>query len=104
LLSAPSSGPASFRLQLFTAPEARPVAVVIQRTDEGASLINAGERYAEAVWQHHCPDEPQLPIWIQRLLISEWEHNDFAFVAFPVEAPYRLGASVCRPPARSRIS
>jgi hypothetical protein len=84
--------PASFRLQLFTAPQARPVAVAIQRTDEGASLISACERYAEAVWQHHCSDEPQPPIWIQRLLLPERQHNDFTFVPFPVEGRHRLGA------------
>ena len=40
---------AAFRLQLFTAPGTRPVAVVIQRHGEGASMFNAAERYAEAV-------------------------------------------------------
>lgn len=41
---------AAFRLQLFTAPGTWPVAVVIQRHGEGASVFNAVERYAEAVW------------------------------------------------------
>ena len=37
--------PATFRLQLFTAPGRRPVAVVVQQTGEGAGLINEGEHY-----------------------------------------------------------
>ncbi len=42
--------PATFRLQLFTAPGARPVAVVIQQAPgEGAGLVNEGERYAGAL-------------------------------------------------------
>jgi hypothetical protein len=59
---------AAFRLQLFTAPGTRPVAVVIQRHGEGASVFNAAERYAEAVWQRHCPDEDAPPIWILRFI------------------------------------
>lgn len=56
--------PATFRLQLFTTPHARPVAVVTQQAGEGAGLINEGERYAEAVWQRHCPAEPGPPVWL----------------------------------------
>jgi hypothetical protein len=39
------------RVQLFTAPGHRPVAVVTQRAEEGPSLTNWAERYAAAVWQ-----------------------------------------------------
>ncbi len=45
----------SFRLQLFTAPGLRPVAVATQTVGEGASLMNRAERFAEAIWQRHCP-------------------------------------------------
>lgn len=64
-----SRHPATFRLQLFTAPRGRPVAVVIQWAGEGVGLINEGERYAEAVWLRHCPAEPGPPVWIERLLL-----------------------------------
>lgn len=87
--------PATFRLQLFTAPRARPVAVVIQRAGEGAGLINEGERYAEAVWQRHCPADPGPPVWIERFLLPSHDHDHFTTVTFPVTGPYRLG-----PPAR----
>ncbi|GAB2841214.1 hypothetical protein GCM10027176_51330 [Actinoallomurus bryophytorum] len=65
--------PATFRLQLFTTPGARPVAVAIQATNEGPSLANAGEHYAEAVWQQHCPDENRPPIWIERFLLPPYD-------------------------------
>jgi hypothetical protein len=55
-----------FRLQLFTAPGRRPVAVAIQTYDEGGSLTNRVEAYVEDVWRTHCPDEKRPPIWVQR--------------------------------------
>jgi hypothetical protein len=86
---------AAFRLQLFTAPGTRPVAVVIQRHGEGASVFNAAERYAEAVWQRHCPDEDAPPIWIQRFIFPWQDDDPFRIVTFPVLGPYQLG-----PPGR----
>ncbi|WP_433136439.1 hypothetical protein ACQPZ8_30095 [Actinomadura nitritigenes] len=65
--------PDTFRLQLFTAPGARPVAVAIQATNEGASLVNGRERYLAEVWRRHCPDEPQPPLWIRRQLLRGWD-------------------------------
>ncbi|MFK0296331.1 hypothetical protein ACIQU6_38470 [Streptomyces sp. NPDC090442] len=62
---------ATFRLQLFTAPGARPVAVATQLPQEGASLANMAERYAAVVWRRHCPEEADPPLWIQRLLDGE---------------------------------
>ncbi|WP_055692570.1 hypothetical protein [Streptomyces prasinus] len=54
--------PGTFRLQLFTAPGARPVAVATQiASPEGMSLMNVVERFAGAVWERHCPD--QAPVW-----------------------------------------
>jgi hypothetical protein len=92
--------PATFRLQLFTAPGARPVAVVIQQAGEGSGLVNEGARYAEAVWRRHCPGHAVPPIWIQRLLLPGHENDGFTAVTFPVTGPYELG-----PPARrARIS
>jgi hypothetical protein len=47
--------PATFRLQLFIAPGARPVAIVTQHLGEDGALGNERELYAEAVWRQHCP-------------------------------------------------
>jgi hypothetical protein len=52
---------ATFRLQLYTAPGTRPVAVVVQSHGEGPSVFNAAERYAEAVWQRCCPTCVRVP-------------------------------------------
>lgn len=92
-------GPAagSFRLQLFTTPGRRPVAVVTQVAGEGASLINRSERYVEAAWKRHCPQEPQPPIWIARQLPGA--DSDFGFLhvqftaigAYAVASPPRWG-------------
>ncbi|MEU3920095.1 hypothetical protein [Streptomyces sp. NPDC029004] len=79
--------PCTFRLQLFTAPGERPVAVATQLPDEGASLINRAERYAAQVWRAHCASEQQPPIWIQHLLPDE----GFTFVPFDVTGQYELG-------------
>ncbi|MFF3326499.1 hypothetical protein [Streptomyces sp. NPDC002889] len=62
---APSGFPATCRLQLFTAPGARSVAVVIQVFGEGMGLTNAAEAFAGAVWERHCPGEELPPIWVQ---------------------------------------
>jgi len=78
--------PCTFRLQLFTAPGHRSVAVATQTFGEGASLTNAAERYAMAVWRTHCPDETKPPIWIQHHLPGD----DFELVTFTVEGPFTL--------------
>lgn len=83
-------GEASFRLQLFTAPGQRPVAVVTQTTYEGASLTNAAERFAAAVWERHCPEEKQPPVWVQRQLLHDDDEADFQLVTFKESEPYRL--------------
>ncbi|MFI0169502.1 hypothetical protein [Streptomyces sp. NPDC017095] len=60
---------ATFRLQLFTADGARPVAVAAQIAGaEGMSLMNGVERFAGAVWERHCPAEDQPPVWVERQL------------------------------------
>ncbi|MFF1407665.1 hypothetical protein [Streptomyces sp. NPDC058294] len=59
--------PGTFRLQLFTAPGARPVAVATQIAgEEGMSLMNGVERFAGAVWERHCPDQDLPPVWVER--------------------------------------
>lgn len=62
---------ARFRLQVFTAPGLRPVAVATQTAGEGPSLINGAEQYAQAAWRQTCPQELRPPIWVQRFLMDE---------------------------------
>jgi hypothetical protein len=52
------------------------VAVATQTDQEGASLTNRAERYVEAVWQRHCPAEPEPPIFIAHQLLMG---NDLGF-------------------------
>ncbi|MFD3334630.1 hypothetical protein ACFWV1_18520 [Streptomyces sp. NPDC058700] len=62
----------TFRLQLFTAPGARPVAVAIQIAgEEGMGLANAAERYAGAVWERHCSDQDLPPVWVECQILPE---------------------------------
>jgi hypothetical protein len=101
LVDGATGGRGSFRLQLFEASGARPVAVATQRftteISEGQSLTNGAETYAGAVWQRHFPDDPQPPVWIQ-LLLTEYDEDvpsdGFKAVAFAVDPdrPYRLRA------------
>lgn len=89
-------GPRSalFRLQLFAAPGLRSVAVAIQNLEDGPSLINSAERYAAAVWERHCPTEPEPPVWVQRQLWSDrpgWgEKEKWQLVTFAETAPFEL--------------
>jgi hypothetical protein len=88
---------ATFRLQLFTAPQQRPVAVATQLMGEGASLINAAESCASSVWQQYLPDEAEPPIWIQRFLPGSGSPR-IAAVFFTVDAETRgLSRPVWRP-------
>jgi hypothetical protein len=58
----------TFRVQLFTGPGLRPVAVATQVMGEGLSLVNGAERFAAAVWRRHLPEEPEPPLWVERQL------------------------------------
>jgi hypothetical protein len=101
----------TFRLQLFTAAGARPVAIATQRytekISEGTSLSNAAECYAETVWQQHFPDQAEPPIWIQLQLVDEERNEDlgplgdgFEAVTFTVDAerrPSRLHSPTWEP-------
>lgn len=85
----------TFRLQLFTAAGARPVAIVTQQFDsgpgEGASLTNAAEHYAAAVWRRYFPDDAEPPIWIQLVLLGgDSPLEGFQAVKFTVTGPHRL--------------
>ena len=85
--------PATFRLQLFTAPGVRPVAVVIQLLGEDGSLGNERELYAGAVWRQCCPGEAEPPIWIDRLILPFRDDGWFTVSSFPVTGPYQLDES-----------
>ncbi|MDT0385962.1 hypothetical protein [Streptomyces dubilierae] len=64
--------PGTFRLQLFIAPGARPVAVATQIAgEEGMSLMNGVERFAGAVWERHCPDQDLPPVWVEQQLEAQ---------------------------------
>lgn len=54
----------TFRLQLFTAPGTRPVAVATQGPAEGGRLADGAEDYAAEVWRRHFPGSPEPPVWI----------------------------------------
>ncbi|WP_328863100.1 hypothetical protein [Streptomyces sp. NBC_00306] len=72
--------PGTFRLQLFTAPGARPVAVATQIAGaEGMGLMNGVERFAGAVWERHCPAEDLPPVWVERQLWPEGELQETRF-------------------------
>ncbi|MFF8601757.1 hypothetical protein ACF065_27050 [Streptomyces sp. NPDC015232] len=70
----------TFRLQLFTADRARPVAVVTQIAGaEGMGLMNGAERFAGAVWERHCPAENEPPVWVERQLWPEGSSQTVRF-------------------------
>ncbi|MFM9452501.1 hypothetical protein [Streptomyces europaeiscabiei] len=84
--------PGTFRLQLFTAPGARPVAVATQIAgEEGMGLMNGVERFAGAVWERHCPAEGVPPVWVERQLWPEGSIQEVRFrrVVFAEADRYR---------------
>lgn len=92
-------GESSFRLQLFTAPGRRSVAVVTQVFGEGVSLMNRAERYVEAVWERHCPHDPEPPIFIAHQLGigREFGFSHYGFTVvdrFAVASPPKWGPSL----------
>jgi hypothetical protein len=55
----------TFRLQLFTAPGTRPIAVATQYfPGEGDSLGTRAEEYASEVWRREFPESAEPPVWI----------------------------------------
>lgn len=84
-------GQASLRLQLFTAPGLRPVAVATQTDGEGVSLMNRAERFVEAVWQRHCPAEPEPPIFIAHQLLMGKDLG-FSHYGFTVTGPFTVAS------------
>lgn len=83
------AGRTSFRLQLFTAPGQRAVAVATQAGEEAPSLANVAEACAAAVWQY-CRDQ-ELPVWIERQLRHPLGREpDFRLVTFGESEPYQV--------------
>ena len=88
----------TFRLQLFTAPGAQPVAVATQVAGEGGSLTNRAERYAAAVWHRYFPADGKPPVWVQLQLFpghtpeSRSALERFTLVTFSIAGPYLLAS------------
>lgn len=56
----------SCRIQIFEAVDQRPVAIATQAMPPGgASLTNAAEQFATAVWQEYLPHSDEPPRWIE---------------------------------------
>lgn len=61
----------TFRVQVFTAPGARPLVLATQEAQhEGCSLVNGAQHFASRVWQRLLPQEPHPPLWIQNLIMG----------------------------------
>ena len=75
----------TFRLQLFTAPGLRPVAIATQipGPGDGGSLTNTAERCAADVWKQFFPEEPEPPIWIAHMILDQW--RDLSVVTFTAD-------------------
>jgi hypothetical protein len=87
----------TFRLQLFTAPGVRPVAVATQTTRDGDRLARRSAEYAEAVWSRRLADDDQPPLWVELQLDDR--ADGFELVIFADAQPYQLGG-----PQRCRVS
>jgi hypothetical protein len=69
--------PGTFRVQIFTGPGLRPVAVATQTDNEGNSLSNDSWEYCAAVWRTLLPEESEPPIWIKRMLLDWIDLPDY---------------------------
>ena len=59
------------RAQVFTGPGLRPVVVMTQSSrDEGPSMINGAERYAEESWRRFAPGHRKPPLWVSNYLME----------------------------------
>jgi hypothetical protein len=81
-----------FRLQLFTAPGVRPVAIATQTTGDGCPLASRSAEYAAAVWRRRLPDADHPPVWVElQLRVGRPDAAEFELVTFAAARPYRLG-------------
>lgn len=93
----PGRPPATFRLQLFTAPGLRPVAVATQTVMEGRTLVNAAEEYATEVWRRHCAESAEPPLWIQHQLTPSDQAEELFLVTFATTGPFNVKAAKWEP-------
>ncbi|MEV6533692.1 hypothetical protein AB0M86_29540 [Streptomyces sp. NPDC051639] len=85
------AGRTSFRLQLFTAPGLRAVAVATQAGDESPSLTNVTELCAASVWEQHCPGQELPPVWIEKQFPGAFDREpDFQLVTFGESERYQV--------------
>jgi hypothetical protein len=84
----------TFRLQLFTAPGTRPVAVATQGPAEGGRLADWAGDYAAEVWRRHFPGSAEPPVWITLQLPPSSREGRrpqrFSLVTFRLWEPYEL--------------
>lgn len=84
----------TFRLQLFTAPGTRPVAVATQGPAEGGRLADGAGDYAAEVWRRHFPGSAEPPVWITLQLapcsLEERRPQRFSLVTFRLWEPYAM--------------
>lgn len=95
--------PTTFRLQLFTSPGLRPVAIAIQAANEGRSLTNAAETCASAVWQRLVPECADAPIWIERQ-VDCLGSAQLELVTFTHVSGYSLAGSSWVPMTREHLT
>ncbi|MGW6796795.1 hypothetical protein [Streptomyces chartreusis] len=85
------AGRTSFRLQLFTAPGQRAVAVATQAGEEAPSLTNVAESVVSAVWRQRCSDQELPPVWIERQIPGAFgEEPNYRLVTFTEAQPYQV--------------
>ena len=86
----------TFRLQLFTAPGARPVAVATQYSPgDGDPLGTWAEYYASDVWRREFPGSAEPPVWISLRLDPEPRDappEPFTLVTFRAGDDYELSS------------
>ncbi len=82
----------TFRLQLFTGAQVRPVAVLTQTIAEGQSLTNGAERFVEAVWQRYCPAETEPPLVIAHQFLSDDRDCGFQWFGFTATGRYTVAS------------
>jgi len=87
----------TFRLQMFTAPGTRPVAVATQYfPGEGDPLGTWAEEYASEVWRREFPGSAEPPVWISLRLDPEQPPDappeQFTLVSFREDGELELSS------------
>ncbi len=87
----------ALRLQLFTAPGLRPVAVATQDPTE-TWLTTSPEVFCDDVWRVRFPEDNQPPLWVQRHLLEPWQ-----LITFDVADDGTLAAPVALPLSQEQL-